>query len=122
MNASVGNPLPAPSPGEQVAMQFGYPTPTGDLIFLVGGAIVLGAVGVFAVGVTAVDSLTKKHAPSPPVTSSQKIVRVGLLGTLIGVGAYAYFAGKQHSSSPTLSPTRKPQVRGAFPPGRGSYQ
>lgn len=82
------------TPGESLSRQtFGTaPTnPTGAMFLMLGGLAAIGVAGIVGLGVSA---FTKSKTPHVPATTSQKIVRVGLLGGLVGTGAYLYFAGQ----------------------------
>ena len=98
--AVVGAP-PSPSnpwglaPGEQTALMLTGHSPTTDSIgrFLAVGAIIAGICVIGTAGMVA--DIVAPRQKAPPATTSQKVVRVGLLGGLVGGGAYVYFAGKR---------------------------
>lgn len=61
-------------------------------ILAIGGTLavisVIGTIGLVA-------DIVAPRQKALPATTSQKVVRVGLLGGVVGAGAYAYFSGRR---------------------------
>lgn len=69
-------------------------------IIAIGTLVVVGIGGLVGLGIQAFS----KPKTSIPATTSQKVARVGLVGAVVGAGAYAYFADQKTPATPPPAP------------------